>query len=529
MIERGSEMYPNGFNPQQPDIEGVPRNLGRYYLIDVIGRGGMAMVVRGYDRERQQFVALKILQQSELELDDNGHYNDSQVELLKRFRKEVDILSVLHHPNISSAFDSGDYGEIVFLVMTLFEGGSLERYLNRTPNKRLILSHTAWIVQQLASGLNYAHRRSVVHRDIKPSNVLLNFQNQRAVLSDFGIAKLLNSSNNQLTKTGMGVGTPDYMAPEQFLGKVGILSDVYALGILTYRLLTGVLPFSGNDIFLIMDAQRSGQIPSMASHDLPQFSLLDGFFAKALAFKETDRFSSVTEFSEAFEKDCHQIAAQQIPPQTFHTNPLPFIAGVGLPPLPNSITANLPEALPNANRLGSTPAPSPTPANSFGPNAVYGRTPMPPDTSHPITPPHVLLGNNSVNSRPNSQPVVNVPTSAGAQPVPSSKNPLLLALIGAVGLVVILLLALLIVIIISLGHNQSANNAVTGTAAAASQQNEITATFSAFQTNAALAQKDVASTVTVAAETENAMISATIQALQAQLQTSSVPTSTPTP
>ncbi len=206
----------------------------RYRIEGEIGAGGMATVYLAQDLKHDRKVALKLLR-PEL----------SAVIGAERFLAEIKLTANLQHPHILPLFDSGEADSYLFYVMPFVEGESLRSRLNR--EKQLPVADAVRIATEVASALDYAHRHGVVHRDIKPENILLH--DGRALVADFGIALAASKAGgNRMTETGMSLGTPHYMSPEQAMGEREITarSDVYALGVVLYEMLTGDPPFTGS-------------------------------------------------------------------------------------------------------------------------------------------------------------------------------------------------------------------------------------------------------------------------------------------
>ena len=206
----------------------------RYRIEGEIGAGGMATVYLAQDLRHDRKVALKLLR-PEL----------SAVIGAERFLAEIKLTANLQHPHILPLFDSGEADGFLFYVMPFVEGESLRSRLNR--EKQLPVPDAVRIATEVASALDYAHRHGVVHRDIKPENILIH--DGRAMVADFGIALAASKAGgNRMTETGMSLGTPHYMSPEQAMGEREITarSDVYALGVVLYEMLTGDPPFSGS-------------------------------------------------------------------------------------------------------------------------------------------------------------------------------------------------------------------------------------------------------------------------------------------
>ncbi len=212
----------------------LPARIGRYEVEALLGQGGMGAVYKARDPELDRTVALKTVSPILLSSE------ELRREYLERFRREARAAGRLSHPNIVSVYDLGMDGETVFFVMEYVPGVSLETIL--TENPVLPISQAAGIVEQIASGLEEAHHQGIVHRDVKPANVFVD-ERGRVKVGDFGIARVEGS---ELTQAGVGLGTPGYSAPEVLRGGTATArSDVFALGVLAYRLFAGKRPFQG--------------------------------------------------------------------------------------------------------------------------------------------------------------------------------------------------------------------------------------------------------------------------------------------
>jgi len=212
----------------------LPARIGRYEVEALLGQGGMGAVYKARDPELDRTVAVKTV--SPLLLSSE----ELRREYLERFRREARAAGRLSHPNIVSVYDLGVDGDTVFFVMEYVPGVSLETILKENPV--LPVAQAARIVEQVASGLEEAHRQGIVHRDVKPANVFMD-ERGRVKVGDFGIARVEGS---ELTQAGVGLGTPGYSAPEVLRGGTATArSDVFALGVLAYRLFSGKRPFQG--------------------------------------------------------------------------------------------------------------------------------------------------------------------------------------------------------------------------------------------------------------------------------------------
>jgi serine/threonine-protein kinase len=260
---------------------------GRYRLERHIGEGGMATVYLAHDLKHDRKVALKVLK-PEL----------AAILGAERFLNEIKVTANLQHPNILPLYDSGEADTFLYYVMPFVEGESLRDKMNR--ERQLGVEETLEITKSVAAALQYAHERKVVHRDIKPENILL--QSGQALVADFGIALAVSQAGGtRLTQTGLSLGTPAYMSPEQATGDQGLdaRSDIYSLGCMTYEMLVGEPPHVGNSVQAII-AKILSERPSPVSQtrDLVPPNV-DAAVMKALAKSPADRFRSAAEFNAA--------------------------------------------------------------------------------------------------------------------------------------------------------------------------------------------------------------------------------------
>jgi response regulator RpfG family c-di-GMP phosphodiesterase/tRNA A-37 threonylcarbamoyl transferase component Bud32 len=266
-----------------------PTVIGKYQIQGVLGQGGMGIVYRGFDPAIHRPVAVKTITKSALDPADLQY-------ALQRFRHEAQAVGRLTHPRITAIYDYGEDVDIAYIVMELVNGQSLFHHIQN--QARFGLKEIGEMIRQLLDGLGYAHALGVVHRDIKPSNILIN-DDGRLKLTDFGIARIETST---LTQVGEIMGSPGYMSPEQFLGTdIDARSDIYSVGVIAYELLAGRRPFTGNNAEVMRQALN--ERPANPSEHNPKISVqLDWAAQKALAKKQSDRFQSAKEFSDAFVK-----------------------------------------------------------------------------------------------------------------------------------------------------------------------------------------------------------------------------------
>jgi serine/threonine-protein kinase len=266
--------------------------LGKYRITGVLGEGAMGIVYQGFDPGIQRVVAIKTMRRQLLGTDQLGS------SALQRFRNEAQAAGRLSHPGIVAVYDFGEdateQGELAYIAMEFVQGQTLERYLANQVhfNEGDIVS----VLAQLLDALDHAHRQGVWHRDIKPANVLLT-RDGRVKLADFGIARI---DSVAMTQVGGMIGTPSYMAPEQFLGTpIDQRVDIYACGVLLYLLLTGQPPFKGSAESLMY---RVVHEPPVLPTALPGYAgpaHYDAWVARALAKQAADRFGSALEFKQA--------------------------------------------------------------------------------------------------------------------------------------------------------------------------------------------------------------------------------------
>src|SRR5215469_8085683 len=271
------------------------KQLGNYDVIRPIRVGGMGAVYEG--RQRTAFgrrVAIKVIH--------NDYASDR--DMRRRFAREARTIARLQHPHILPLIEFGDERGILYLVMPLIEGGTLTSYLRHNlPD----LAEVTSIYQQLLDAVEYAHEEGLIHRDIKSSNVLLEMRRNgppHVYLADFGLVRVIRS--NDSLQTGKPIpldqvpGTPHYMAPEQTRGIVTPLTDIYALGVLLYQLLTGVLPYNHPDEIRVIQMHLSAPIPSPCDHDVSIPYELGEVVKTAMAKDPDDRYQSVGELRTAF-------------------------------------------------------------------------------------------------------------------------------------------------------------------------------------------------------------------------------------
>jgi serine/threonine protein kinase len=342
----------------------IGQQLGQYEITALLGKGGMATVYRARQTSMGRDVALKII-------DPNLAKNP---DFLKRFERESRTIASLSHAHILKVFDFGQQHGSIYLVMELLRGGSLSHVLKRG---RIPLNIVSWLLDQVASALDYAHARSIVHRDLKPHNLL--FDDSRNIfLTDFGLAKLLgNLGTGDLTRSGLVVGTPAYMAPEQWKNEnFDHRADIYSLGVILYEMLTNKLPFNADTPHRMMYLHLN-QAPPPVFQSRPDLPPAVGQILDQAMSKDPElRFPSAGKLALAFKRATSEPLAR-------HTGPLPPLpvqgqsaaspssSGVTPPMFPSPIPERpTPASSPSAARATSAPAERNVPTSTAGGGAV---------------------------------------------------------------------------------------------------------------------------------------------------------------
>jgi serine/threonine protein kinase len=273
-------------------------NIGGRYLIERrLGRGGFAVVYLARDQVLEREVAIKVIMPDEASVEESEAKEGSS-ELgarLLELLSEARFIAKHHHPNILDVYDFGQAGDEAYIVMPYAAGGTLLQKLRNV--QRFSLSQTGRYLEQLAAGLDYAHNLGVIHRDIKPQNILL-FNEDQLVIADFGLAKVL--TDTEAFSNTRASGTPSYMAPEQFRGKVSRASDVYSLGVVIYQMLTGQLPFTAPSQAEMMFAHINTPPPPLRRFRPDAPPALEQLLLKVLAKEPAERPATAGQFAQLY-------------------------------------------------------------------------------------------------------------------------------------------------------------------------------------------------------------------------------------
>jgi serine/threonine protein kinase len=259
----------------------------RYTIERELGRGGMAVVYLAHDRKHDRSVAVKVLRPEVAESLGT-----------ERFLREIQVTAQLNHPHILPLLDSGTSDGFLYYVMPHVEGETLRTRMNR--ERALSLDDALRITQEVAAALSHAHGHDVIHRDIKPENVLLSAG--EAVVADFGLARAISEAGGEhLTRTGISVGTPTYMSPEQAGGEQHLdgRSDMYSLACVLFEMLAGEPPYTGPSVQAILAKHMAQAVPSLRVLRGTVPPALEAFIQRALAKAPADRYATAHDFAKA--------------------------------------------------------------------------------------------------------------------------------------------------------------------------------------------------------------------------------------
>ena len=264
-----------------------PETIGKYRIVEPIGRGGMGMIFKAHDPILDRLVALKVIS-PEIEVTDD---------LRARFFREAKACAKLNHPNIVTVHDMGEDAGRLFIVMEFLQGEELRQIIKA--NTPLTLEDKLSLIRQVCRGLHYAHQQGVVHRDMKPANIFVLRSGGVKVL-DFGIAQLATTDPG-LTRTGLIMGTLRYISPEQVRGRVDRRSDMFSLGSVLYELLTSRPPFVGDDPMQLLEQLRSDDPPPPTQIDPTIPAELEAVVQRAMRKNPDERYRDLDEMGAALD------------------------------------------------------------------------------------------------------------------------------------------------------------------------------------------------------------------------------------
>lgn len=366
------------------------QTFGQYELREMLGVGGMGAVYRAYHSSLDREVAIKVLPRA-LALE-SGY--------IERFIREARTAGLLEHPHIVRIYDYGTQGEISYLVMALLRGGSLSQRLSQretTQQKRASLGEVALMLNQIGSALDYAHHEGVLHRDIKPANIMFDTQG-RAYITDFGIAKLMGATT-ALTGTGVAMGSPSYMPPEQWAGQeLTPAADQYALGVTIYQTVAGRLPFEADSAAQLMYKHFHEEPAPMelSRTDVPGGVMV--VLNRALSKSPDQRFPNISQFAQAFEGAIEGSSGESTNFFLYKVKSERPISATGTPsrpPMPYTPSGVTPPVTPGSGQQAGgqyTPPPTAQFAGGASPSGGYSMAYSPPPARPWYLSPTALIG-----------------------------------------------------------------------------------------------------------------------------------------
>jgi len=328
------------------------QKLGRFEVLAEIGRGAMGIVYKAKDPMLERVVAIKTINMA-MDRDGAEMYE-------KRFYQEARAAGGLNHPNIVTVYDIGKTETECYMAMEYIEGEELRSLL--LPGRPLSLARCLSIAAQVAEGLAYAHERGVVHRDVKPANIMVP-ESGAVKITDFGIARMRTSAVQ--TQTGMMMGSPKYMSPEQVIGKrADHRADIFSLGVILYEMLTGAAPFTGESVNAVMYQIVNFVPPAPSAVNPVTPAALDAIVARMLAKSLDDRFQSAAEIARGL-REC-ELQTQGVL-STTSTLPIGALSAGAIPAVVDTDvkSAVLSQTVERSRRVSDDATPEPAPARGL--------------------------------------------------------------------------------------------------------------------------------------------------------------------
>jgi eukaryotic-like serine/threonine-protein kinase len=332
----------------------IGKSLGQFRIVDRIGAGGMATVFKAYQPNLDRYVAVKVL----------PAYHARDPIFLKRFQQEARSVAKLQHANIVPIHEFGEQDGITFIVMEYVDGGTLKDRLKRS----ISVAESVDFVIQAAEGLGCAHGHGIVHRDVKPANMLVR-KDGHLLLSDFGIAKILEGTSN-LTRAGTGIGTPQYMSPEQGTGQaVDRRSDIYSLGIVLFHALTGKVPFNADSPISITVKHLNEPLPIEKLRDAGVPLPIEQVVLKMTAKSAADRYQTTDALIEALTA---AVVASHLSLPRWRSGLQPSMPLTPVPPIPPAFPSSGPLSNPAAGMIYNAPVSQPLQSQPSPPSQPLG-------------------------------------------------------------------------------------------------------------------------------------------------------------
>jgi serine/threonine protein kinase len=332
----------------------IGKSLGQFRIVDRIGAGGMATVFKAYQPNLDRYVAVKVL----------PAYHARDPIFLKRFQQEARSVAKLQHANIVPIHEFGEQDGITFIVMEYVDGGTLKDRLKRS----ISVAESVDFVIQAAEGLGCAHGHGIVHRDVKPANMLVR-KDGHLLLSDFGIAKILEGTSN-LTRAGTGIGTPQYMSPEQGTGQaVDRRSDIYSLGIVLFHALTGKVPFNADSPISITVKHLNEPLPVEKLREAGVPLPIEQVVLKMTAKSAADRYQTTDALIEALTA---AVVASHLSLPRWRSGLQPSMPMPPVPPIPPAFPPSGPLSNPAAGLMYNAPVSQPLPSQPSPPSQPLG-------------------------------------------------------------------------------------------------------------------------------------------------------------